>query len=206
MDQTCYPSKSWVFINHFFFKVRQHSQQQLYVLNTEYAEFTTKCYVLLHFHNFVRAYRHPYNLQQKSVPLLQSIFTSLFHPYLYQKSFLKSPLTLPSSIPQQFFTSQQSTTKNIFHTSAIYPIQAESRNQGTRESCKDWHSFNFVLLPQSMDSDNRAHNYLFLIVLARKIGLLQVVVSDVDACNWNSNHPVHPVSYPQPITITSIPY
>ena len=127
-------------------------------------------------------------------------------PLLVPKSFLKSPLTLPSSIPQQFFTSQQSTTKNIFPTSAIYPIQAVSRNQGTRESCKDWHSFNFVLLPQSMDSDDRAHNYLFLIVLARKIGLLQVVVSDVDACNWNSNHPVHPVSYPQPITITSIPY
>ena len=39
------------------------------------------------------------------VPLLQIIFTSLFCQYLSIKTSLQSPLTLPSSIPQQFFTS-----------------------------------------------------------------------------------------------------
>ena len=46
------------------------------------------------------ACNHPCNLGQKSFPLLQLIFTSLFSPYLSIKSSLQSPLTLPSSIPQ----------------------------------------------------------------------------------------------------------
>ena len=40
-----------------------------------------------------------------SSPPLQSIFTSLFHPYLFTKSSLQFPLTRPSSIPSEFFTS-----------------------------------------------------------------------------------------------------
>ena len=67
--------------------------------NTKYAEFSTKWQVLLHFHNPTCAYNQCYNLHQKTVPLLQSIFTSLFHPYLFTKSSLRSPLTLPSSLP-----------------------------------------------------------------------------------------------------------
>ena len=36
-----------------------------------------------------------------------------------------------------------------------------------------------------MDSDNRAHNHWFLVAQAQKISVLQVVVSDEDACNRN---------------------
>ena len=74
------------------------------ISNTKYAEFSIKQQVVLHFHNSNCAYNHPYNLHQKSFLLLQSIFTSLFHPYVFTKSSLQSPLTLPSSIPQQFCT------------------------------------------------------------------------------------------------------
>ena len=94
------------------------------------------------------------------------IFTFLFHPYLFTKSSLQSPLTLPSSKPQQFFTSLflrtiilTIYTKNIFPTSTIELIQAASRDQGARESCEDWHCFNLSLLPLSMGSYNRAHNH-----------------------------------------------
>ena len=71
------------------------------------------------FNNPTCAYNHPRNLDQKSVPPLQLIFTSLFRPYLFIKSSLQSPLTLPSSIPQQFFTS-------LFFRTAIPTIYIKS--------------------------------------------------------------------------------
>ena len=102
--------------------------------------------MLLHFHNPSCGYNQRCNLYQETVPLLQSIFTSLFHPYLFTKSSLQSPLTLPSYIIQQFFTSVSLRatiptiyTKNIFPTSNILPIQAASRYQDVREYCEDWH-------------------------------------------------------------------
>ena len=58
--------------------------------------------MLLHFQNPTCTYNHPYNLHEKSFPLLQSTFTSLF-PCFLTKSSLQSTLTLPSSIPQYFF-------------------------------------------------------------------------------------------------------
>ena len=73
------------------------------IVNTKDAEFSTKWYVFLHFHNFTCVNNQCFNLQWKSI--LQSIFISLFHPYLFTKSSLQSPLTLPSSISQQFYTS-----------------------------------------------------------------------------------------------------
>ena len=75
------------------------------IFNTKYTEFSAKWLVLLHLHNATCAYNHPNNLPQKSVLLLPSIFTSLSQRYLFTKLSLKSPLTLPSSIIQQFFTS-----------------------------------------------------------------------------------------------------
>ena len=36
-----------------------------------------------------------------------------------------------------------------------------------------------------MDSGNRAHNHGLLMAQAQKIGVLQVVVSDADACSLN---------------------
>ena len=68
-------------------------------------EFSTKWYVLFHFHNPTFAYNVPYNLHQKSViPLLQLFFTYRFGSYLLIKPSLQFPLTLSFSIPQQFFT------------------------------------------------------------------------------------------------------
>ena len=143
--------------------------------------------MLLHFHN-------------PTCVLLPSIFSSIFHPYLLIKSSSQFPLTVPSSIPQQFSTSlflrtsiATIYTKSIFPTSAIWPTPATSRDQGARESCEDWHRFNLSFLPESMDSDNRAHNHWILIARAEKIGMLQVVVSDEYASNRNgklSNPPI----------------
>ena len=110
------------------------------------------------FHKPTCAYEPPYNLLQKFVPLLQAVFTFLFYPYFLAKSSLQSPLRLPSSVPLQLFTSQQ-TPKIFFPTSTIYPMQTASRYQGARQSWEDQHYFNLSLLPQSMDTDNRAHKH-----------------------------------------------
>ena len=117
--------------------------------------------MLLHFNNPSCGCDQHCNLYPETVPLLQSIFTSLFHPYLFTKSSLQSPLTLYSYITQQCFTSLllRTTiptiyTKNIFPASKISAIQAVSRDQGTREYCEDWHCFNPSLLPQTMDSES----------------------------------------------------
>ena len=103
------------------------------IFNTKYAESSAKWQVLIYFHNSTCEHSHHYNLHQKSVPLLHSMFGSLFYPYLFKKSSEHSPLTLFSSIPQQFFTSlflrtitPTIYTKNVFSTSAIVPIQAAS--------------------------------------------------------------------------------
>ena len=70
---------------------------------------------------FVQTTTH-YILHQKSVPLLQSIFTSLFHPYLFTNSYLQSPLILPSSIPHHFFTFLfLRTTIPTIYTKNVFP-------------------------------------------------------------------------------------
>ena len=92
--------------------------------------------MLLHFHNPSCGYNQRGNVYQETVPLLQLIFTSLFHPYLFKLSSLRSPLTLPSYITQQFFTSLFLRTniptiyiKNIFpQTFCQFRLR-----QGTRE-------------------------------------------------------------------------
>ena len=96
-----------------------------FIFNTKWSEFSTKWYVLSHFHNPTCAYNHPYNFHQKSVTPLQLFFTYLFVPYLLIKSSLQSPLKLSFSKPQQFFTSLLLRTaipaiyiKSVFPTSA----------------------------------------------------------------------------------------
>ena len=70
---------------------------------------------------FVQTTTH-YILHQKSVPLLQSIFTSLFHPYLFTNSYLQFPLILPSSIPHHFFTFLfLRTTIPTIYTKNVFP-------------------------------------------------------------------------------------
>ena len=114
-------------------------------------------------------------------PLLihEIIFTISTNTHFFYTSAI---FHLPTSCVQP---SQRSTPKNIFPTSSIWPIQAAPRDQGARESCEDWHCFNLSLLPQSKDSDNRAHNHWFLIAQAQKNGVLQVVFADQYAFNWN---------------------
>ena len=73
------------------------------IFNTKCAEFSTKWKVLIHFHYLTYVYNHSYNLHHIFVPLLQPLFTCLFSSYFFITSVLKSPLTLPSSVPQQFF-------------------------------------------------------------------------------------------------------
>ena len=73
------------------------------IFNTKYAEFFTKWWVLLHFHDSTYAYNHPCHIQQKPFPLLQSTFASLFLPYFLTKPSLQSTLIRYSSIPQHFF-------------------------------------------------------------------------------------------------------
>ena len=124
MGQTCYPSKSSLRAG--FLSKLDNAVNNSSISDTKYAEFSARWWVLLHYHDSTCAYNHPFNLHQISVPLFQLVFTSLFHPYLFTKSSLQSPLTLHSSIPQQFFkflflrtTMPTIHTKNIFPTSAI---------------------------------------------------------------------------------------
>ena len=132
--------------------------------------------------------------------LYSSLYYSLFHHYFLTKSSLQSPLILLPSIPQQLFTSLflRTTipviyTKNISPTPDIKQSQTPLKDQGAMESCEEWPRFNLSLLPQSMDSDSRVYNQWFLVAQAQKVGVLQVVVSDEDVCNWNSK-PSNPPS------------
>ena len=126
----------------------------------------------------------------------------LFHPYLFTKSSLQSPLTFSSSILQQFFTSfflrtniPTMYTKNILPTSTILPIKTASRDQWVWESFEDWHGFNFSFL-QDMDSENRAHNHWFFITQSLKILYCRCIAGV-------ANHPIHLLSNPQTIVISS---
>ena len=77
-----------------------------------------------------------YNLSQETVFLLQPILTSLFHSYLFTKSSLQSPLILPVSIPQQFFTSLCAQPSQQFTPKMFYLPQSFRQfrlRQQTRE-------------------------------------------------------------------------
>ena len=82
-------------------------------------------------------------------------------------------------------------------------MQTASWDLEARESCEHQHYINLSLLPQSMNSDNRAPKHWFLIAQGPKIRLLQVVASKEVGM---VNHPMHLLSYLQPTAITSTPY
>ena len=99
-------------------------------------------------------------------------FSRFLPPYstLTGSQNIHKPLILPCSIPQYFCAFlflraifSAFCTKTIFPTSAIQPIQAVSSDKGVRKPCKEWHCFNLFLLPQSIGSDNRAHNHWLFI-------------------------------------------
>ena len=132
----------------------------------------------------------------------QSILTSLFHPSLFTKSSLQSPLTLSSYITQQFFTSlifcttiPTIYTKNIIpKTFCQFMLRLWTRELGSIMRT-DTDTFNLFLFPQSMDSHSRAHSQSLIFYRS-------------DSKNWYiagvANHPVHLLLYPQPIFVTSI--
>ena len=86
------------------------------------------------FPNPTYAYNHRYNLHQTFVPLPQTLFTFLFHSYLFAKSSLQSSLRLPTSITKQLFISHQSTPNVLSLPQFPYQQFSQCRlRQGTRE-------------------------------------------------------------------------
>ena len=132
MGQTRYPSKSWAFKSCFYFKFRQHGQQQLYL---QYK----LCWILYKIVGaplfsqpllFIQPPLHHITISTKN-PLP---FFSKFHlplPPLFKKSSLRFTLRFPVFIPQKFCiysflctTIPTVFTKTFFLNTAIYPVQA----------------------------------------------------------------------------------
>ena len=199
MGQTRYQSKSWVFKNRFSFKVMQHDKEQLYL---QYKV----CRILYKMVSAPSISQHCLCMQPMlQYPLKNRSSTSvnfhlLFHPCLFPKSSLQSPLTSPSSMLQQFFTpppflrttSPTIYTKNIFPNSTILPIYAASKDLGAMKSCKDWRCFILSLFFFKVCT--------VITVLTITDSLFLWCIADV------ANHPIQLLSCPQPIVITSIPY
>ena len=148
MGQTSWPLKLSQ-LEPLSFKVRQHVQQKLYlqykVHSILYKTVGARATVFVQTTTL-------YILRHKNVSLLQSVFTSIFYPYLFTNSSIT--LTLPSSIPHHFFTFLflRTTiptiyTKSVFPILAIYLILVLSRDQGARTSCEDWHCFDLSIFP-----------------------------------------------------------
>ena len=157
--------------------------------------------MLLHFHNLTCTCNQPNNLYQ-NLFLYFSQFSPPFPTILVHKIILTIPTNtqfLYTSVILHLLIFPYNLLNNhhqkYFPTSAIEPFQAASRDQGARKSCEDWNCVNLPLLPQSMESDNRAYDHWLLIAQAQKIGVLQLVVSDEDACNGNGK----PYNSPTPI-------
>ena len=152
----------------------QHGQKQLYI---QYKV----CWILCKMvggSSFPQPYLWIQTLLQ-SPPRIRSSnsvsFRILIPPLLVYKIILSNPtntLFLCIAAIFTFLFSRRTIpriyTKNISPISAIKPIQATSRDQGTREFYEDWHKFNLSRLPQSKDSDNRAHNHWFPVTHVQK--------------------------------------
>ena len=131
MSQTRYPSKR-VFKSRFSFKIRQHGQQQLY--------FQYKvCWILCKMVG-TPSFSQPCLFIQPTIStknpfFYQSIFTSLFHPFLLTKSFLQSPITIPFCIPPSFCVEpSQQYTPRIFslpHHFCQFRLRQGTRDRGS---------------------------------------------------------------------------
>ena len=100
-------------------------------------------------------------------------------PLLFTKSSLQSPLILPVSIPQQFFTSLCAQPSQQFTPKMFYLPQSFRQfrlRQQTRElgSLLRTDTVLISLFCPSMGSDNRAHDSEFFIAQIQKIYTLQV--------------------------------
>ena len=133
----------------------------------------------------------------KTVPLLQSMFASLFNPYLFTKSSLQYPLYLSS-----FQTSLLLPTPiPIIYTkifSLTQPFCYFSLRQRTRE------------LGNLVKSDTILISYFFLKVSEVIAGLTITDFFYKGSEYWCiagvSNHTIQLISYPPSIVITSKPY
>ena len=115
--------------------------------------------------------------------------------------FNKITLTIPNNTPFLYAAATFHLpifAYNHLSTPKIFSLPHPFSQFRLRQRTKQLLSFNLSLLPQSMDSGVRVHNHWFLITQPYKIGVLQVVVSDEGACNWNGK-PFHP-----PFLISSI--
>ena len=179
--------------SNFSFKVRQHSQQQLYL---QYKV----CWILC---KMVGAYSfsQPHLCVQprlRSPPKIrfstcsQIILTIPTNtPFLYTPVILHLLIfayNLPNNLHQKYF---------LLLSMSQFRLCQRTRKLGVlarNDTVLVPH-----LLPQSMDSDNRTHNHWLLIAQAQQIGILQVVVSDEDACNRNGKqsnpHSLIPSTY-----------
>ena len=95
------PIKSWVFKSCLFFRVRRHGQQQLYF---QYKVCWSFYRMVGSSINFTILFVHSTTpiICKKIVPLIQSIFTSLFLPYFITKTSLQYnslPLHLSNFLP-----------------------------------------------------------------------------------------------------------
>ena len=130
--------------------------------------------MLHYFHNPLCACNHPNNLQEKLIPLLQSIFTSLFHPYLITKLSLQSPLTFALCLSN--FSPLNNLNQKLFSLLQLFSqFRLHQWNMELGSSART----NTALISPFF------HNHWFCINKAEKISVLQIVLSDEDACNWN---------------------
>ena len=111
MGQIRFPSKSWVFTSRFAFIVRQNGQLQL--SNNYATTMLNFCKILgaPSFSRFCLCIKTP---QQKSLPLLQSIFISLYLPLLVYKIVLTNPTNTPFLYTSAIFYLPISYTKKYF--------------------------------------------------------------------------------------------
>ena len=146
--QARYPLKSWVFKDCFSFKVRQHSQQQLYL---KYKA----CWVLCKMVS-ASSFSEPYFSIQPPLqsPLKIRFSTSVnfyfpIPPLLVHKIILTSPTNTPflyTSVILHLLIFSYKLLNDLhqkyFPTSAIGPIPAVLRDKESRKYCGDWHCFN----------------------------------------------------------------
>ena len=136
-----------------------------------------------HFHNPICAYNHPYNLQEKSLPLLQSIFTSLFLPYFITKSSLQyhslllhlSNFSPPNSLHQKIFSLPQSFSQ--------FRLRQGVMKLGSLVETDTALISPFFLKVQILITGLTITDSL---LFRLKIGVLQKVISDEDARNQNA--------------------
>ena len=156
------------------------------------------------------SYKQRYNLHQKTVPLLQSIFTSYstitcsqnppYHPHQYP-----FPLCLSNFSPPFFWvlSSQQSTPK-IF--SLLQPFFQFRLRRGTRELGSLVRTDTVLISPFSLKVWKVVTGLTITDFLSLRLRNLVYNKSSNNTTWCVTNHPIHLLPYSQTIVITSIRY